>query len=47
MLCNKCKIIEMKVDKVVDEVMHFRCKQCGNEVEKTIEEVEKENKEDK
>ena len=40
MLCNKCKIIEMKMDKVEDGEMHFKCKRCGNEIKKTIKEVE-------
>lgn len=41
MLCSKCKIVEMKMHKVEDDKMYFRCKRCGNEVEKTVEEVKK------
>lgn len=34
----------MKMNRVEDDKMFFRCKQCGNELEKTMEEVEKQNK---
>lgn len=44
MICNKCGMIEMKVDKVENNKMFFKCKQCGNEIEKTIEEVQEQNK---
>lgn len=40
MLCSKCKIVEMKMDKVEDNKMYFKCKRCGNEAEKTIEEMQ-------
>jgi len=39
MLCSKCKIIEMKMNRVEDNKMYFKCKRCGNEEEKIIEEV--------
>lgn len=41
MLCDKCKIVEMKMNKVEADKMYFRCKCCGNEVEKTVEEVKR------
>lgn len=43
MECPECKIVEMRVDRVEDEVMHFVCKKCGKEIEKKIQEVEEEN----
>lgn len=44
MICNKCKMTEMKVEKVKDNRMFFKCRQCGNEIEKTIDEVQEQNK---
>lgn len=43
MNCPKCQIIEMRVDRVEDNVIHYRCKKCGNE--ETITQEELENKE--
>lgn len=39
MLCDKCKMTDMKVEKVEDNKMYFKCRCCGNEKEKTVEEV--------
>lgn len=37
-------MVEMKMEKVNNDRMFFKCKQCGNEVEKTVYEVEEANK---
>lgn len=44
MKCNKCKHIEMKVEKVEEDKMFFKCKQCGNEEAIDIRTLEKENR---
>ncbi len=43
MNCPKCQLLEMRVDKVIDDVIHYVCKNCGKEVIKSVEELEKEN----
>lgn len=43
MNCPKCQLIEMRVNKVIDNQIHYVCKNCGKEVTKNIEELEKEN----
>ncbi len=30
MVCDKCKHVEMKMEKVENGMMTFKCKQCGN-----------------
>ena len=42
MECPECKLVEMRVDKVEDDLIYFVCKKCGKEITKTIEEVENE-----
>lgn len=44
LVCNKCGMVEMKMEKVNNDMMFFKCRQCGNEIEKTIYEVEEFNK---
>lgn len=44
MNCPECKLIEMRVDAVTDNTMHFKCKKCGKEIIKTVEEIEEETK---
>lgn len=44
MKCNKCKHIEMKVEKVEEDKMFFKCKQCGNEEVINITDLEKSKK---
>lgn len=43
MNCPKCQLIEMRVDRVTDNEIHYICKNCGKEVIKSVEELEKEN----
>lgn len=40
MVCDKCKHVEMKMEKVENGMMTFRCKQCGNEKVVSVQEVE-------
>ena len=35
MKCNKCKLVEMKVEKIEENKMKMKCKKCG-----TIETIE-------
>ena len=43
MNCPKCQLIEMRVDKVIDDDIHYVCKNCGKEVIKSVKELEKED----
>lgn len=43
MECPQCKIIDMRVEKVENNVIHYVCKKCGETLDKTIEELEKED----
>lgn len=45
MKCSQCKIVEMQVLEVKDNLILHKCKRCGNEQTQTIEELEKESKE--
>lgn len=47
MNCPKCQLLEMRVDKVVDNEIHYICKNCGEKVIKSIEELEKEKGDEK
>ena len=40
MNCPKCKLVEMRVDRVEDNVIHYKCKKCGKEETKLVEELE-------
>lgn len=40
MNCPKCELLEMRVDKVLNEEIHYVCKNCGKEEIKKIEELE-------
>lgn len=40
MNCPECQLLEMRVDKVVEEEIHYKCKNCGKEITKTIKELE-------
>lgn len=31
MNCPKCEILEMRVEKVESENIHYKCKKCGEE----------------
>ena len=42
MECPECKMVEMRVEKVEDGFIHYVCRKCGEEVIKSIEEVENE-----
>lgn len=44
MNCPKCKIIEMRVEKVEDDIIHYKCKNCGEEEKIDIKELEKNEK---
>ena len=41
MNCPKCQLLEMRVDKVVDNEIHYKCKNCGKEEIINTEELEK------
>lgn len=45
-MCPECKILEMRVEKVVDNEIHYTCKKCGKEITKSVEELEKATHED-
>jgi len=40
MQCDKCKYIEMKMDKIENEKMYFKCRRCNNEKIVDIKEIE-------
>ncbi len=40
MECPNCKLVEMRVDKVQEDKIHYVCKKCGKEVIKDIKELE-------
>ena len=42
MNCPKCQLIEMRVDKVENGEIHYKCKVCGEEIIKKEEELESE-----
>lgn len=46
MNCPKCQLLEMRVDRVTNNEIHYKCKKCGKEEVKTIEEIEKKNKDE-
>lgn len=41
MNCPKCQLIEMRVDKVEDEKIYYKCKSCGKQEIVNISELEK------
>lgn len=43
MNCPKCQLLEMRVDKVINDEIHYICKNCGKEIIKNVEELEKKN----
>ena len=43
MNCPKCQLLEMRVEKVENNEIHYKCKQCGEEIIKKIEDLEKES----
>lgn len=45
MNCPKCQIIEMRVEKVEDNIIHYKCKNCGKEEIIDAKELEKEKEE--
>lgn len=47
MNCPKCQLLEMRVDKVVDNEIHYKCKNCGKEEIKKIEELEEKKGDEK
>lgn len=44
MNCSKCQLLEMRVEKVVDNEIHYKCKNCGKEETVNVEDLEKKNK---
>ena len=40
MNCPKCQLVEMRVDRVENDVIHYVCKKCGEYIEQKIEEIE-------
>ena len=41
MKCPNCKLVEMFVIKVIDNIVHYKCKKCGKEIEKEMNEEDK------
>ena len=39
MNCPKCQLVEMRVDRVTDDEIHYVCKKCGEEIIKSIEDM--------
>lgn len=39
MNCPKCKMVEMRVEKVVDNQIYYKCKKCGEEEIVNINEI--------
>jgi transposase-like protein len=37
MKCPNCLLVEMFVNKVTDNTIHYKCKKCGKEIEKEKE----------
>jgi predicted RNA-binding Zn-ribbon protein involved in translation (DUF1610 family) len=46
MICPKCKFVEMRVDRVDDTNVYYKCKKCGEEKTETIKEIEERNKDE-
>lgn len=44
MKCKKCEYVEMKMHKVENNNMIFKCKQCGNEETISMSEIENTHK---
>ena len=42
MVCPDCQLIEMRLERVEDDVFYFKCKKCGKEITKKTEELEEE-----
>lgn len=42
MNCPKCQLLEMRVAKVVDNQIHYECKNCGEQKSVNVSELEKE-----
>ena len=40
MLCPQCKMVEMRVEKVENNVIYLKCKKCGTETSVSVEELE-------
>ena len=46
MMCPKCTMVEMRVDKVQDNQMYFVCKKCGETKVVNIEDLESANQDE-
>lgn len=46
MMCPKCTMVEMRVDKVQDNQMYFVCKKCGETKVVNIEDLEPVNQDE-
>lgn len=44
MVCDKCRLVEMRMYKVDNDNMIFKCKRCGNEKVVSINEMIKNTK---
>lgn len=44
MNCPECQLLEMRVEKVVEDEIHYKCKNCGKQEVINTEELEKKNK---
>lgn len=36
MKCPNCKLVEMIVERVIDNIVHYKCKKCGKGIEKEV-----------
>ncbi len=43
MNCPNCQLLEMRVNRVIDNEIQYVCKNCGKEIIKSVEELEIEN----
>ena len=38
MECPQCRLVEMRVEAIKDNIVTFKCPKCGKEIEEEIEE---------
>jgi hypothetical protein len=45
MKCKNCLLVEMAVDRIDGDIVYFKCRRCGEEIQKTVEEIRNETEE--
>lgn len=40
MNCPDCELVEMRLELVENDKLHFKCKKCGKEIVKDVKELE-------